>query len=550
VLGRLRPLAKLARNPSLRRCGIGFAFFSAAEFGEWIAILLYAYSQGGASASGLLAFAMLVPCIVLAPIMATFADRYQPGRVLMAGFVAQAIAMGLLAAALLADAPPFVVYACAVLAAPTFNLTRPTLNVVMPLAVRTPDELTAGNAAMGWIESAGVVLGPLAASLLIATGGPGAAIALFAVLMLLAAGLSLPLTSSLPPADSPGEGSPLADAVEAIRQLRRERGTATLVGVLTSQSLYVGALDVLFVVLAIDELGMGNSGVGVLNAAFGAGGLLAVIVTLGLVGRRRLAPALIAAAAVMGSVALIAVWPTVAVALVLLSVANIGRSVFDVTGRTLLQRTGSPHVLGRIFGVLESIDSLGLALGSVLVSILVALGGTTAAVVGVGAIMPLVTLVLLPSILGADARATVPVVQIGLLRSMPLFRPLPPPELEGVARSMEPLAARAGEVLIREGEPGDRFYAIADGEVTVSTAAGFTRDLARGDGFGEIALLHDTARTATVTAKTEASLYTLSSDDFLTAVTGMADVKRAARHMAADRLAELATAPADGDLPD
>lgn len=549
MLGRLRPLAKLARNPSLRRSGIGFSLFSAAEYGEWIAVLVYAYSKGGASASGLLAFAMLLPCVVLAPLTATFADRYQPGRVLLAGYVAQAIAMGLLAAALLADAAPFVVYAFAVLAAPTFNLTRPTLNALLPLAVRSPDELTAGNAALGWIENAGVVVGPLTASLLVAVGGAGAALALFAALMVIAAGLSLPLTRSLPPADSSGSGSPLADAIEVVRLLRRERGTAILVGVMTSQSLYFGAMDVLFVVLAIDQLGMGDSGVGVLNAAFGAGGLLALFATLGLVGRPRLAPSLIAASAVMGAVALIAVWPTVALALILLAVANIGRSLFDVSGRTLLQRTGSPHVIGRIFGVLESINSLALALGSLLVALLVALGGPTAAIVGVGAFMPLITLVLLPAILGADARATVPIVQIGLLRSMPLFRPLAPPELAGVARAMEPRAASAGEVLIREGEPGDRFYAIADGEVTVSTAAGFTTDLARGDGFGEIALLNDTARTATVTAKSDASLYTLASDDFLTAVTGMADVQRAARRLVADRLAELQAAPTVGDLP-
>ncbi|MEA2346120.1 MAG: hypothetical protein QOF63_4289, partial [Thermoanaerobaculia bacterium] len=502
MFSRLRPLAKLACNPSLRRCGIGFALFNTAEYGEWIAVLVYAYSKGGASASGLLAFAMLMPCIVLAPLTATFADRSQPGRVLVAGYLAQAIAMGLLAAALLADAPPIFVYACAVLAAPTFNLTRPTLNVVMPLAVRSPDELTAGNAAMGWIENAGVVVGPLTTSLLVVVGGTGSAVALFAALMLIAAILSLPLTRCLPPADHSRRGSPLKDAAEIFGLLRRERGTASLVAVLTSQSLFFGAMDVLFVVLAIDELGMGDSGVGILNSVFGAGGLLAVFVALGLVGRRRLAPALIASAAVMGSIALIAVWPTVALALVLLAVANIGRSVFDVTGRTLLQRTGSPHVLGRIFGAVESINSLGLALGSVLVSLLVALGGTTAAIVGVGAIMPLITLVLLRAILGADVRATVPIVQIGLLRSMPLFQPLAAPELERVAQAMEPLAARAGDVIVREGDPGELFYAIADGEVGVSTAAGFTRGLARGDGFGEIALLEDTPRTATVTAST------------------------------------------------
>jgi CRP-like cAMP-binding protein len=150
------------------------------------------------------------------------------------------------------------------------------------------------------------------------------------------------------------------------------------------------------------------------------------------------------------------------------------------------------------------------------------------------------TVLLSPAILGADARATVPIVQIGLLRSMPLFRPLPAPELESVARSMEPLEVAAGKVMIREGDPGDAFYLVADGQVTVSTAAGFTAVHGRGDGFGEIALLNDTPRTATVTAATEASLYRLAREDFLQAVTGVADVHRAARRLAADRLAEHA----------
>jgi MFS family permease len=319
--GRLQPLAKLARNPSLRRSGIGFALFNAAEYGEWIAVLVYAYAHGGASASGLVAFAQLVPCVVLAPLMATFVDRYQAGRVLVAGFAAQAAGMGLLAAALLTGAPPLVVYAFAVIAAPTFNLTRPTVNVLLPLAVRTPDELTAGNAAMGWIESAGVVAGPLAASLVVALSGAGAVVALFAISMLFAAWIAWPLTKSLPAADLSGESSGFGEAFEGFRLLLREPPTATLVGVLTSQALFFGAMDVLFVVLAIDELGMGDSGVGILNAAFGAGDLLAVVVTLGLVGRRRLGPAMIAAALCTGAaVALIGAWPNVALALVLLAV--------------------------------------------------------------------------------------------------------------------------------------------------------------------------------------------------------------------------------------
>ena len=241
-----------------------------------------------------------------------------------------------------------------------------------------------------------------------------------------------------------------------------------------------------------------------------------------------------------GSVALIAVWPRVAITIPLLLLANVGRSLFDVSGRTLLQRTGSPAVLGRIFGVIESVDMLGLSLGSLVVPILIGLGGTKAAIVGVGAIMPLVTLVLLPAILRADARATVPIVQIGLLRAMALFRLLPPPQMEGVARMLEPRQAAAGEVLIREGEAGDLFYLVADGEAgRRPPRAGFATTIsAGGEGFGEIALLNDTPRTATVTASSDASLYTLGREEFLTAITGMADVHGAARTLASERLAQ------------
>jgi hypothetical protein len=316
-----------------------------------------------------------------------------------------------------------------------------------------------------------------------------------------------------------------------------------IAGVLTSQALLIGAMDVLFVVLAFDVLALGQSGSGILTALFGVGGLIAVFVTLGLVGRRRLAPSILSAVGVTGvSIAAIAVWPSIWAAVPLIIVSNIGRSVFDVSARTLLQRTGSPAVLGRIFGLVEGVDMLGLALGSLLVPLLVALGGTTAAIVGVAAIMPLVTLAFLPAILRADASATVPIVQIGLLRATDLFRPLPPPELEGVARAMELSQMRAGEVVIREGEPGHDFYLIADGRVSVTTESGFATELGRGEGFGEIALLHDTPRTATVSAATDVSLYSLGREEFLNAVTGMADVNSAARAMAADRLEEQASA--------
>ncbi len=540
-MGYLDTLRKLAANRSLRRCGIGFACYSATEYGSWLAILVYAYAQGGASTSGLLAFAILVPCIPLAPVLATFADRYQPGKALAAGFLAQGVGLGALAAVLGAGLDPLVVYIVAVLSGPTLNLTRPTINVVLPLAVHTPDELTAGNAAMGWIESVGVVAGPLLASLVFVVGGPGLVIGVLAALMLVAAVIAWPLARELPPAGDAPPGSALADTWEAFRTLIDQPQTAGLVSVVASPCLFSGALDVLMVPLAIGVLGIGDSGVGLLNAAYGAGGLVAVVVTLRLVGRKRFAPALIAAALGMGAaIALIVPVERLATVLLLLAAANVAANTFDVAGRTLLQRTGSPRVLGRIFGVLEGLQMFGLAVGSLLFAVFNSLGGIDGAILGTAAVMPVMLLVALPVILGADGRATVPIVQIGLLRAMSLFRPLPPPEMEGLARVMEPATADAGEVIIAEGEPGDLFYIVADGEIEVASSGGLRLRRGTGQGFGEIALLHDTPRTATVTAATDVALYTLTREDFLRAVTGVEAVHHEAQRMASTRMAELA----------
>jgi hypothetical protein len=288
---------------------------------------------------------------------------------------------------------------------------------------------------------------------------------------------------------------------------------------LGGQFVAIGALDVLYVVLAIDVLEIGESGAGYLNAAFGAGGVLAIAATALLVGRRRLVPALVLA--ILGwSLALTAlgVWPSELAAFALLAVAGLGRNVFDVAGRTLLQRIAPPDVLARVFGVLEGAAMAGLAAGSLLAPLLVALVGPAAALACAGAILPLLALVGGRRLLQLDAGATVPVVEIALLRSLPLFAPLPPPTVERLARSVERVALAPGDVAFREGDPGDRLFVIADGRMDVSHDGHAFGTLERGDVFGEIALLQSVPRTATLTARTETHLYALDREPFLAAV--------------------------------
>ena len=314
--------------------------------------------------------------------------------------------------------------------------------------------------------------------------------------------------------------------------------------VLAAQFVVIGALDVLSVALAVDVLGMGDSGAGWLITAFGAGGLVGGAVTVMLVGRRLLAPPLAIAAVAWGcTFVLIGLFPSVAVALLLLVAAGLSRSVVDVAGRTLLQRTARELVLCRVFGVLEGLSMAGLALGSIAAPALIAWLSEEEAMVATGLFLPALVVVLAGKLRRIDRAATVPVVEIALLRAVPIFAPLSPPELEAAARSLVSLAAEPGTVIVREGDVGDRWYVIADGEVEVCEGRRDPADaLARRKGSARSRLLRDVRRTATVTARTRCRLFALEKETFVAAVTGHPLALQAAAEVIDARMPALAPA--------
>ena len=438
------------------------------------------------------------------------------------------------------DAPPVLIYVLAPIMNLALSVPRPAQAALLPGVVRTPLELTAANVVSSWMENASVLLAPALTGVLLGIGGPALAAAALAACTLAGAFLVIGIPGPRPMAER-GEGVSLtAEVSTSVAAVWRVPAVRTLVGVVGSQYILVGALDVLYVVLAITTLGMGESGAGYLNAAFGAGGVIGVAVTAALVARRRLAPALIAgivtAALALG---LLGLFPTVAGAFVLLAVAGIARSVFDVTGRILLQRAAPPNVLGQVFALLESLMCIGLTFGAIFVPALVGLSGAPAALIGTAVLLLVIVAVVWRSLRTIDGAADVPQVQIQLLRLVPIFAPLPAPELEGLARALEPVHVAAGTIVIREGEAGDRFYAIATGELQVTKNGRDVSTLRRGDGFGEIALIEDVPRTATVTATTDAELFSLTKEPFILALTGHAPAARAASDMVSQRLGEL-----------
>ena len=337
-----------------------------------------------------------------------------------------------------------------------------------------------------------------------------------------------------------GAGRVTQEINDSLRAVTHEPSVRVLVGLLGSQYILVGALDLLYVVLAMSVLGMGEGGAGFLNSAFGAGGIIGAGVTAALVARRRLAPALVmgilTAALALGVLGLV---PSVVTAFVLLAMAGLGRTVFDVTGRILLQRAAPPGVLAKVFSLLESLMDLGLAIGAVLVPVLVGLSGARAALVGTGLLFIVLVGLTWRRLGRIDAAADVPQVQIQLLQSIPIFAPLTAPALEGLARALRPVSAPAGAVVIREGESGDCYYAIARGRVRVTKGEREVATLARGDGFGEIALIEDVPRTATVTAVDDVELFALDKEPFIVALTGHAPAASAAGDLVSRRLSEL-----------
>ena len=528
------------RNRSLLLLELSWLTFSGAEWGVWIALMVWAYTYGGAAATSLIVIVQLVPCILIAPYLGVMTDRRRAGRVLFVGYLVMGASMGGLAAAMAMGAPRFVIFIVAPVMNIALSIPRPAQASLLPSVVRSPLELTAANVVSGWMENASVLVAPALTGVLLGVGGPALAAAVFAALTLAAALMVVSIPGPRPLRNMEQRVSLTAEVRESVRAVSRVPAVRTLIGVVGSQYILVGALDVLYVVLAISVLGMGESGAGYLNSAFGADGLIGAMVTAMLVARRRLAPALIASIVTAAlALGLLGLSPTIVGAFVLLTVAGLGRAVFNVTGRILLQRAAPPGIIAQVFALLESLMDAGIVLGAILVPVLVGLSGARAALLGTCILFVGLVALAWRRLRAIDDTADVPQVEIQLLRSMSIFAPLPAPELEGLARALVPVSAAAGETIISEGEPGDCFYAIADGEVRVTKHGSQVATLRRGDGFGEIALIEDVPRTATVVAVTAASLYSLEKKPFIIGLTGHAPAARAADDLVAKRLEEL-----------
>jgi MFS family permease len=536
----LRAVADVFRNPGLRRLQLAWVGSVTGEWAYVVALAVYAYEAGGATAVGLVALLRFLPSAAVAPFAAVLADRYSRQRVMLTADAIRAVALGGAAAVALSDGPAPAIYALAALVAVVSTAFQPAQAALIPTLARNPQELTAANVASSTVESVGSFAGPALGGLLLAVTSPGVVFAATAGAFVWSALNVARIPSTPPPREDAAEEALHREVLAGFQAIFRVPSLRLVVGLYSAQTLVAGALNVLVVVAALELLDLGRAGPGLLNSAVGIGGLIGAGVALGLVGLRGLGTAFAFGLVLWGvPLILFGAWPETAAALVFLGLLGIGNTLVDVSGLTLLQRTAPEEVLGRVFGVLESLVVGTLGLGAIIAPLLISLFGVRWALVATGLLLPALALVSWARLRKIDERTVVPERELELLLGLPLFAPLPPATLEHLARSLVRLPAAAGTEITRQGEVGDRFYLVDKGDMDVSIDGEIVSSLGPGDHFGEIALLRDVPRTATVTARTDASLLALERDEFVSAVSGHPVSREAADAVVAARLGRL-----------
>ena len=497
----------------------------------FVGALVYAFGRDGSTGTGIASTVLLIASVATAP-YAGAVVRTRPNRVRVASFAIEGVAFAAASASAFASAPTFVVIAPCVVAVAVSTFNRPAAAMIMPAIVRTSRELTVANVWIGYGDAVSVLGAALLATALLALQGPALVLTGCAAFVLASFAIAMTHVHIEPPpphAEPETPTGPLRLTVHSLAVMAKLPGTAGVLAVTAGLAVFTGSLDLVLVVLAGDALDLGRAGAGVLSTLVGIGALLSIPVSTALVRRTRLAPVLVAGLAVIAAgTTVLGALVTLPAAVVVLPIIGCSVVVLSLASRMLLQRSVPPAALGATFGVLELLPGIGKVVGAIVIQVLIAVADVEAALFALGAIFLVLLVASRHQLQSADTYADVPVVAMSLLRRIPEFAPLPTASLEAVAREAAELQVDAGEIIIHEGAQGDRFFAVADGRFDVTIAGGFVRTLDRGDGFGEIALLADVPRTATLTARDGGLLLAIEREAFLVAVTGSEPSRAAA----------------------
>jgi MFS family permease len=507
------------RNPSLRRIEIAFAGQIVGVYATSVVVSIYAYHHGGATAVGLVMFARMGAAALAAPFAATLADRHEQRHVMLATDATRVLTVSATAVAAAAHAPALV-YVLATLTSVISTAFRPAEASLVPLLAESPEELTAANVSASTFDSVGAFLGPMVGAFVYAAGGPTAAFAAVAIAYLWSTTFLVRLPHTERPAPSEHVHEDADGLAAGFRAVRGEPRLRLIIGLYSAQTLVAGAYGVLVVLIALQLLDLGNAGVGYLQAATGVGAIVGAMVALVLVGRRRTAGDFGIGLFCFGAGLLaVAALPHAWAAVVGLAVLGLGNSVVDVSAVTLLQRTTPRAVAGRVFGLLDAALIGALGLGSVATPLLVHLIGVRASLVVAGAILPVFAIATRALLAEVDRSAAVPDEQLEAISTVPFLDVLPVQQKEALAVALERVELPAGSTLFTRGQPGDQLYIVSAGTIEIDLPEGPKVEHAP-TFTGEIALLRDVPRTATVRIVEDATLWALDGGRFLEAVVG------------------------------
>jgi MFS family permease len=524
-------------QPQLRRLELSWLGFNLADMAVTVALGVYSFEIGGVTAVGLITLARTLPAIVSGPLFAVATDRLSRRSVLVIGYWGRAIATGLMAIALAMDAPLWVLYLLAPVDIVLASSIYPASAALIPDLSRKPEELGSANAVFTVMENIGSLVGPLIAAALIATGGVEAVVGVSVVFYVLAAVAVRSLTSDRAIQTMRGVRL-VAELKSGLATLRAHWDARTVFIVWTLAFLLLGVFEVAVVVVALDLLEWDDAGVGLLVAALGGGGILGAALLAGS-SRKRAYGRAMAISLVLFGLGLAGASVSVAV-IVVPAMVIIGFAVSqgDIAGQTLLQRTTPGDALGRVLGLVEGSYWAAVGIGAVIGSLVIDWLGPIPALIIFAVLAAVIALGFMRPLRRIDSKANVAQDRVATFGRCGLFAALPISTVEYLAGHATEKAFDEGATIIIQGEPGDDVYVLVDGEVAVEVEGRQVTTLYRGDYFGEIALLYDTPRTATVRARKDSRTLSFDGPVFIAAVTGYVGSSEMVSEVAKGRIAE------------
>jgi len=510
------------RGP-VRRAHTSFATMWVGESAFTVALAVVAFRDDGLTAVGVVTAIRMATAALLTPFLATLADRVRRERVLTGIGVVRAAMLACAAVVTGTGGPPAATYGFAVVATVALALYRPAHSALLPALAKSPADLTAANAGRGMLDSLTTLGGPVASAALLARSGPTVVFAACSAVSLLGGLVVVALPYDTPPRGNPARGSAGRDVLEGFTTIAGDRRLTLITALGVVQTFTRGCLTVFAVVLAVDLLDTGYPGVGILYAAVGAGGVLGSLFAFTLVRRGGLATWFGVGVALFGApLALIGVVPEQATAIVLLGLIGVGNALIDVGGFTMLARLTDETVLARMFAGSEAVLTLGVAVGGLVAPLLVQMLGPRPALFAVGLLAPAAVAASRTALRRLDGQMQVRDADIEILRAVPMLGALPAATIDQLGARLEHAEFAPGQVVFEQGERGDRFYVVESGRAEVLRRGRLVNTLGRGEGFGEVALLSDRQRTATIRASATGGLRVavLQRPAFLAAVTG------------------------------